>query len=737
MADNDEYSSYASDDDFELEMGPIQIVPQQSDNNNSNGGGDDDGYDDEDEYYDDDDDDDNFMPTIVADFGQQIQEQKLDTEPSRPQLTAIDTTVTPAQKTAPNNTTTVDATTSTTGVPKATTTATATATATAATTKIEPQQTHEQPTEQPQQTKSTSQTGTIPPTLYSAKECIKNCVRFGRVMKKGNNRSGLKEWRQRVLVLNALDRHLYYYKTMKDKTPLGIIPIHQNSIIKRGDSGTATVGTLASGGSGRSSTIMSPVTPTTSTTTTPTTTAVEDPHRRFVFRIERYDEKKPEKAFVVSCASERELNDWMQALLSASGRSLNVSPHATVQQMASGKWFRTIGEAVEAAYGGEKIHVHSGVYREQLVLQKSVILEGVISREAQTRHLQAKKQFDELKKRKETVIQERENIYRAMSIRVGQSDMHQQHSALSKQQDAIRKLTQKLPLDKKNATGTSSSSGGNSAAAAATPVADEEIQLIEASGGFAEFGNMSDVVLECPIANQPTIIYKTNGGTLSNMTISSKDSRSNASQSATPTTPTVAVQQQQQQQQVNLVRTMDDPMVNCIEIDNGSLKMNNCTVYCHTGSGILCMNSASLELDNCDVYKARDIGVWAWDRSLVTMNRSRVYGSGIDGIHLNGKSTVKLDSCQIVASGLFGVCAVDASVCHISNCKISHATADAVRVQNDAHCHIAKSEVSYSSEYGIGSYNQLDLMEITVDSCKLERNKLGDFAQKSQIKFIH
>jgi parallel beta-helix repeat protein len=510
----------------------------------------------------------------------------------------------------------------------------------------------------------------------AAKEAVRDSLKFGKFYKKGS-KQGIKEWRKRLFVLTS-DCKLFYYKSIKDKSQTGILDI-TNTIITRCDS---------------------------------------ELEKKNAFKITNFMDD-PERIFYAHCENEQDVSAWLIVLTNASGTCLTVSQNPTEEQLKTKRVYTTIQEAINAAQGGEKIRVHEGVYREQLIIDKIIVLEGVVSEQVIARQRELKQEYEKELRRSEERNVAKVNREKEMVLNLDPEHLRQQQELLEKQKEMIEEKIRGMSLrERKSSTNVPPSPRTprrSRSTVASVPVITSVVPL------FTTHGNISNVIIEGPPGESP-IIYRSSGGSISNITFKMD-------------TTSTDVEFKKLNDLVTATSDQDDPMVSCIEVENGELTMTNCTVKCYSGSGILCMNRSVVQLVSCDISEVRDMGVWVWDRSSVTATECKVSVAGTNGIHTSGHSRMKLERCMISSCGLFGILVTDSSECIVQTCEIKQVGADAIRVQNAAKCFIRISELKESTEYGLGVYSNMDGCAVSItEDCKFSNNKMGDYLNKQFVK---
>lgn len=372
--------------------------------------------------------------------------------------------------------------------------------------------------------------------------------------------------------------------------------------------------------------------------------------------------------------------------------------------------FGSIQKAIDAARGGEKILIYPGIYRENLCIEKPIQLCGYMSELEMKQRSEAIKQIISTQQddsNQQQLLRNDEGLYEKVAPiqnvkktpLLFDSDIIDNNSTAN---DPSRMTESELRM-------TASSRRAKHTNA----VADQEMKkrIEEERMKTRAIGSTNTIIIENADDSESVIVYKANGGVISNVTLRSRLSSQYTIEE-------------------------EKPLVSCLEMDNGGLTLKDVTISsAECGSGILAINKSVLIVMECIISQCRDMGLWLMDRTQCTISRSRIVSCKVDGIRVSGESTLhKMSQTDILGCGLNGLCVCDRALCSaINSCQISQSVANNICAQNEARIRrVVGCKIDNSSEFGIlfsniptRGFSEEDII-CKLTNNKIENNKLGD-----------
>ncbi|EFC47821.1 hypothetical protein NAEGRDRAFT_78672 [Naegleria gruberi] len=413
------------------------------------------------------------------------------------------------------------------------------------------------------------------------------------------------------------------------------------------------------------------------------------------------------RTYYLAANSEQDANEWLIALIEQSGYHLVVKsaqdPTPLEKQHRNCQIFGSIQTAIDAARGGEKILIYPGIYRENLWIEKPIQLVGYMSELEIKQKTEAMKQILSKQYNEEGHDGEEE----AVSVNA-QKDLRKTASMDSNAMTNANDVTRMSESELRKTASSRRVKNTNAVAVGSEMKKKIEEERIKTK----IMGSTNNIVIENADENESCLVYKANGGVISNITFRVR-------------THTYKYASEEEK-----------PVVSCLELDNGGLTLKGVTISSSEyGSGIILMNKSILIMMESIISQCRDMGIWLMDRSQCTVTRSRIVSCKLDGIRVSGESSLhKLKEVDILGCGLSGLCICDRSLSTlISHCNFNQNISDNIRVQNEGRVKkIVSCSISNASEFGIlfanypaRGFSQDDLL-VKLTNNSIENNKMGD-----------
>ncbi|KAG2383026.1 hypothetical protein C9374_004993 [Naegleria lovaniensis] len=498
-----------------------------------------------------------------------------------------------------------------------------------------------------------------------AQLALKQGQKIGSLNKLGEK---VKNWKTRIFVL--LKTNLLYYKTAEDKHYTGVINILNCPILRCDPSETPG-------------------------------------NMKHCLKIQTKT-----RTYYLSASSEQDANEWLIALIEQSGYKIIVKqaqdPTPLEPSHRSCQIFGSIQKAIDAARGGEKILIYPGIYRENLWIEKPIQLCGYMSELERKQRSEAIKQIISQTQQQDESVQHASNeggayekVAPIQNVKKSMTIEMMNHSSMNASQTIMNDPSRMSESELKKTASSRRAKNTNAAA-------DQEMKkrIEEERVKTRAIGSTNTIIIENADDSESVIVYKANGGVISNVTLRSR--LSNPSQ--------YSIEEEK-------------PLSSCLEMDNGGLTLKGVTISsAECGSGILATNKSILILMECIISQCRDMGVWLMDRTQCTISRSRIVSCKVDAIRVSGESTLhKLSHTDMLGSGLNGLCVCDRALCSsMHSCQISQSVANNICVQNEARIRrVVGCTLTNSSEFGI-LFSNIPTRGLSEEDiiCKLTNNKI-------------